>query len=74
MVFAVYPGPSVGWDNSVDTATGCGLDGPGIESLRGRDFPHPFRRASDDKTVVYSYVWVVTADSSRLTRLLLAVQ
>ena len=27
-------------DSSVDTETRYGLDGPGIESLRGRDFPH----------------------------------
>ena len=26
--------------SSVGIATGYGLDGPGIESLRGRDFPH----------------------------------
>jgi hypothetical protein len=26
-------------------ATGCGLDGPGIESWRGRDFSHTFRLA-----------------------------
>ena len=26
---------------SVGTATRCGLDGPGIVSLCGRDFPHP---------------------------------
>ena len=31
---------SVGRDSSVGTATRHGLDGPGIESLWGRDFPH----------------------------------
>ena len=31
--------------SSVGIATGYGLDGPGIESQWGRDFPHPFRRA-----------------------------
>ena len=56
MVFAVYPRPSVGWDSSVGIAIGCGLDGPGIESLKGRDFPHPFRPASHDKAGVYSHV------------------
>jgi len=30
----------------VSIATGYGLDGPGIESLWGRDFPHLFRNAS----------------------------
>ena len=31
-----------GWDSSVGMATGYGLDGPGIESPWGRDFP-PFQ-------------------------------
>ena len=34
---------SKGWDSSVGIATRYGLDGPGIESRRGRDFPHPSR-------------------------------
>jgi hypothetical protein len=29
----------------VDIATGYGLDGPGIESRWGRDFPHLYRPA-----------------------------
>ena len=36
---------SVGRGSSVGTATGYGLDGPGIESRWGRDFPHLFRPA-----------------------------
>jgi len=32
-------------DSSVGTATCYGLDGPGIESRWGRDFPHPSRPA-----------------------------
>jgi hypothetical protein len=32
-------------DSSVGIATRYGLDGPGIESRWGRDFPHPFRSA-----------------------------
>jgi hypothetical protein len=35
----------VGWDSSVGIATRYGLDGPGIESRWGRDFPHPSRPA-----------------------------
>jgi len=35
----------VGWDSSVSIATRYGLDGPGIESWWGRDFPHPSRPA-----------------------------
>ena len=33
----------VGRDSSVGVATRYGLDGPGIESWWGRDFPHPSR-------------------------------
>jgi hypothetical protein len=33
----------VGWDSAVGIATGYGMDGPGIESRWGRDFPHPSR-------------------------------
>ena len=32
-------------DSSVGIANGYGLDGPGIESRWGRDFPHPSRPA-----------------------------
>ena len=35
----------VGWDSSVGIATRYGLDGPGIESRCGRDFPLPSRLA-----------------------------
>ena len=35
----------VGRDNVVGIATCYGLDGPGIESRLGRDFPHPSRLA-----------------------------
>jgi hypothetical protein len=36
-----YRTVNVGRDSSVDIATSCGLDGPGIESRCGvRDFPH----------------------------------
>ena len=36
---------SRGRDSSVGIATHYGLDGPGIESRWGRDFPHPSRPA-----------------------------
>ena len=36
---------NVGRDGIVGIATRYGLDGPGIESLWGRDFPHPSRPA-----------------------------
>jgi len=35
----------VGRDGAVGIATGYGLDGPGIESRWGRDFPHMSRLA-----------------------------
>jgi hypothetical protein len=35
----------VGRNSSVDIPTSYGLDGPGIESRWGRDFPHPSRPA-----------------------------
>jgi hypothetical protein len=35
----------VGTDSSAGIATRYGLDGPGIESRWGRDFPHPSRPA-----------------------------
>ena len=35
----------MGRDSSVGIATRYGLDGPGIESWWGRDFPHPPRPA-----------------------------
>ena len=37
--------PILGRDSSVGIATRYWLDGPGIESLWGRDFPHPSRSA-----------------------------
>jgi hypothetical protein len=36
---------TVGRDSSVGTATRYGVDGPGIESRWGLDFPHPNRPA-----------------------------
>ena len=33
------------WDGVVGIATRYGLEGPGIESRLGRDFPHLFRPA-----------------------------
>jgi len=35
----------MGRDSSVGIASRYGLDGPGIELLWGRDFPHPSRPA-----------------------------
>jgi hypothetical protein len=41
----VYPQNIVGRDVTVGVATRYGLDGPGIESRWGRDFPNPSRPA-----------------------------
>ena len=43
--FKNYSQISEGRDSSTGIATCYGLDGPGIESLWGRDFPHPSRSA-----------------------------
>ena len=40
--------------SSVGIATGYGLDGPGIESWRGRDFPHLSRRTLDPSSLLYN--------------------
>jgi hypothetical protein len=41
-----------GRDSSVGIATDYGLDGPGIESRWGRDFPHPSRPALDTVVIL----------------------
>jgi hypothetical protein len=43
-----------GLDSSVSTATCYGLDGPGIESLWRRDFPHPSRPALGPTQPLYN--------------------
>jgi hypothetical protein len=45
---------SVGRDSSVCIATRYGLDGPGIESRWGRDFPHPYRSAAGAYPTFYT--------------------
>ena len=42
-IIAVETKCTSGRDSSVGIATRYGLDGPGIESRWGRDFPHPSR-------------------------------
>ena len=44
-LFSGVPWFLQGRDSSVGIATRYGLDGPGIESRWGRDFPHPSRPA-----------------------------
>jgi len=44
----------IGRGSSVGTATRYGLDGPGIESRWGRDFPHPSRPALEPTQDLYS--------------------
>ena len=43
-----------GPDSSVDIATGYGLDGPEIESRRGRDFPHLSRPALGSLSLLHN--------------------
>ena len=45
MIFWMIVWKDMGRDSSVGIATRYGLDGPGIESRWGRDFPHPSRPA-----------------------------
>jgi hypothetical protein len=40
---------------SVGIATGYGLDGPGIKSRWGRDFPHLSRPALDPPSLLYNW-------------------
>ena len=47
----------MGCDSSVSIATGYGLDGPGIESGRRRDFPHLSRPALGPTNLLYSEYW-----------------
>jgi len=44
-VFCSHQTRDVGWDSVVGIAAGYGLDGPGIESGGGGDFPHSSRPA-----------------------------
>ena len=39
-------------------ATRYGVDGPGIESLWGRDFPHPSSRPRGPPSLLYNGYWV----------------
>ena len=43
--YVTIPNVIKAWDSSVGVATRYGLDGPGIESRWGRNFPHPSRPA-----------------------------
>ena len=54
----------VGKDSSVGVVTHYGLDGPGIESLHGRDFPHPFITAPGPNSLVHSMYRVVPGDKA----------
>jgi hypothetical protein len=44
----------VGRDGSVGVSTGYGLNGPGIEFLWGRDFPHPSRPPWGTPSLLYN--------------------
>jgi len=55
----------VGRDSSVGTATGYGLDGPGIESRWGRDFPHLSRPTLGPPSLLYNGYRVFPAGKER---------
>ena len=44
-LYDMYSSPNVVRDSAAGIATCYGLDGPGIESRGGEDFPHPSRPA-----------------------------
>jgi hypothetical protein len=44
----------VGWDSAVGIATRYGLDGTGIKSRWGLDFPHPSRLTQGLPSLLYS--------------------
>ena len=52
----------------VGIATGYGLDGPGIESRWGRDFPHLSRPAWGPPSFLYNGYRVFTGDKERPER------
>ena len=49
----------------VDIATGYGLDGSGIESWWGRDFPHLSRRGLGPPSLPYNGYWVFPGGKER---------
>ena len=55
-IFICSRGSLEGRDSSVGIATRYGLDGPGIESRWGRDFPHPSRPALGAHPASYTLV------------------
>jgi len=59
-----------GLGRSVDIATGYGLDGPGIESRWGRDFPYLSRPAHSASFTMGtgSFPWVKSGQGVALTR------
>jgi hypothetical protein len=56
--FLFCPISSYGLGSVVGIATGHGLDGPGIESRWGRDFPHLFTPTLGPPSLLYNKYWV----------------
>jgi len=54
-------------DSSVGIATRYGLDGPGIESRWGRDFPHPSRTTWGSPSLLYTGYRVFPGDKAART-------
>ena len=47
------------WDTAVGITTCYGLDGPGVEFLWGRDFPHPSTPALGPHNLLYNMYRVI---------------
>ena len=62
--FDITSGPG----GSVGIATGYELDGPGIESPRGRDFPHLSRPSWGPTSLLYNGYRVFLEDKERPER------
>jgi len=63
----LYSGPG----SIVGIATGYGLDGPGIESRWGRDFPHQSRPALGPTSLLYNVYRVFLGGKERPGRVIL---
>lgn len=58
----------MGWDRAAGTATRCGIDSPGIEFPRGRNFQHASRPALGSTQPLVQWVRVFLLGVERPVR------